>query len=89
TPHHHHKNYPIKIQHNKIIPIQKTINNTLKTEIHNFKFFLQYPNFKHLNHYKNPHLSYNPKLPTYSPQYQLNNPHYNLQQLTKTYHIPT
>ncbi|WP_145356468.1 Csa1 family protein, partial [Staphylococcus epidermidis] len=58
-------------------------------EIENFKFFLQYPSFKNLKHYKHPQISYNPNLPTYSLQYQFTNNHYNLKQLPKTYHIPT
>ncbi|WP_145365128.1 Csa1 family protein, partial [Staphylococcus epidermidis] len=42
-----------------------------------------------LEHYNNPNLSYNPNLPSYSPEYQLTNQHHNLKHLTNKYHIPT
>ncbi|WP_145447398.1 Csa1 family protein, partial [Staphylococcus epidermidis] len=87
--HNRHIIYPLLIKHNKIIPTNPIPHHNLKKQIHNFKFFLQYPNFKNLNHYKHPHISYNPNLPTYSPKYQFTNNPYNLKQLTKTYDIPT
>ncbi|WP_313957856.1 Csa1 family protein [Staphylococcus aureus] len=77
------------MQHNTIIPTKPIPHHKLTKQIQHFNFFLQYPHFKHINHYKHPHISYNPNLPTYSPKYQFTNHHYNLQHLTKTYHIPT
>ncbi|WP_260869219.1 tandem-type lipoprotein [Staphylococcus aureus] len=71
------------------MPTEDTEDQKIKKQVRNFNFFLQYPHFKHFSNYKDPHISYNPHLPTYSPKYQLTNHHYNLKQLPKTYHIPT
>ncbi|MCG1418680.1 tandem-type lipoprotein [Staphylococcus epidermidis] len=88
-PHHHDKKYPIKMKDNKIIPIEKSIDNRLKSEIENFKFFAQYANFKDLNDYKNGDISYNPNVLSYSAEYDLENNNYNVKQLRKRYDIPT
>ncbi|CXO58602.1 putative lipoprotein [Staphylococcus aureus] len=61
----------------------------MKKEIENFKFFVQYGNFKDINDYKNGDISYNPNVPSYSAEYQLRNDDYNVQQLRKKYDIPT
>ena len=61
----------------------------VKMEIENFKFFVQYANFKDINDYKNGDISYNPNVPSYSAKYQLNNNDYNVKQLRKKYDIPT
>ncbi|WP_145408098.1 Csa1 family protein, partial [Staphylococcus aureus] len=61
------KKYPHNMQNNPIIPTNPIPHHNLKKHIQNFNFFLQYPNFKHFKHYKNPHISYNPNLPSYSP----------------------
>ncbi|HDY9494849.1 TPA: tandem-type lipoprotein, partial [Staphylococcus argenteus] len=39
------KKYPVKMEHNKIIPTKPLPNDKLKKEIENFKFFVQYGNF--------------------------------------------
>ncbi|WP_142349169.1 Csa1 family protein, partial [Staphylococcus aureus] len=52
----------------------------------NFKFFVQYGDFKD---YKDGDISYNPNVPSYSANYQLNNDDYNVQQLRKRYDIST
>ncbi|HFE6022429.1 TPA: tandem-type lipoprotein [Staphylococcus aureus] len=83
------KKYPVKMEHNKIIPTKPLPNDKLKKEIENFKFFVQYGNFKDINDYKDGDISYNPNLPSYSAKYQLNNDDYNVQQLRKRYDIPT
>ncbi|MBU7196550.1 tandem-type lipoprotein, partial [Staphylococcus aureus] len=36
------KRYPVKMEHNKIIPTKPLPNDKLKKEIENFKFFVQY-----------------------------------------------
>ncbi|MDT4052452.1 Csa1 family protein, partial [Staphylococcus aureus] len=54
-----------------------------------FKFFVQYGNFKELENYKDGEVSYNPEVPIYSAQYQLKNSDYNVEQLRKRYNIPT
>ncbi|WP_141762955.1 tandem-type lipoprotein, partial [Staphylococcus sp. HMSC62D11] len=64
-------------------------NDKLKKEIENFKFFVQYGNFKDFKDYKNGDISYNPNVPSYSAKYQLSNDDYNVQQLRKRYNIPT
>ncbi|HAZ5063266.1 TPA: tandem-type lipoprotein [Staphylococcus aureus] len=83
------KKYPVKMEHNKIIPTKPLPNDKLKKEIENFKFFVQYGNFKDINDYKDGDISYNPNVPSYSAKYQLNNDDYNIQQLRKRYDIPT
>ena len=67
------------MENNKIIPTER---------IENFKFFAQYANFKDLNDYKNGDISYNPNVPSYSAEYDLENNNYNVKQLRKRYDIP-
>ncbi|MBF2224487.1 tandem-type lipoprotein [Staphylococcus epidermidis] len=83
------KKYPVKMKNNKIIPTKPISNDKLKKEIENFKFFVQYGNFKDIKNYKDGDISYNPNVPSYSAQYQLSNNEYNVQQLRKRYDIPT
>ncbi|HCY9473497.1 TPA: tandem-type lipoprotein [Staphylococcus aureus] len=83
------KKYPVKMENNRIIPTKPIPDDKLKKEIENFKFFVQYGNFKDFKDYKNGDISYNPNVPSYSAKYQLNNDDYNVQQLRKRYHIPT
>ena len=44
---------------------------------------MQYGNFKNLKDYKDGEISYNPNVPSYSAQYQLNNNDNNVKQLRK------
>ncbi|HDA2602220.1 TPA: tandem-type lipoprotein [Staphylococcus aureus] len=83
------KKYPVKMEHNKIIPTNPLPNDKLKKEIENFKFFVQYGDFKDINDYKDGDISYNPNVPSYSAKYQLSNDDYNVKQLRKRYNIPT
>ena len=83
------KKYPVKMEHNRIIPTKPIPNDKLKKEIENFKFFVQYGNFKDFKDYKSGNISYNPNVPSYSAKYLLNNDDYNVQQLRKRYNIPT
>ncbi|URH53004.1 tandem-type lipoprotein [Staphylococcus aureus] len=83
------KKYPVKMEHNKIIPTKPLPNDKLKKEIENFKFFVQYGDFKDINDYKDGDISYNPNVPSYSAKYQLSNDDYNVKQLRKRYDIPT
>ncbi|MFV8748530.1 tandem-type lipoprotein [Staphylococcus epidermidis] len=83
------KRYPVKMEHNKIIPTKSIPNDKLKKEIENFKFFVQYGDFKNLKDYKDGDISYNPNVPSYSAKYQLSNNDYNVKQLRKRYDIPT
>ena len=87
--HNKDKKYPVKMEHNKIIPTKPIHDDKLKKEIENFKFFVQYGKFKDLNDYKGGDISYNPNVPSYSAKYQLSNDDYNVQQLRKRYNIPT
>ena len=88
-PQNNKKKYPIKMENNKIIPIKKIEDSKIKREIDEFKFFAQYANFKELNDYKNGNVSYNPNVPSYSAEYDLENSDYNVKQLRKRYDIPT
>ncbi|HDA4541224.1 TPA: tandem-type lipoprotein [Staphylococcus aureus] len=81
--------YPVKMEHNRIIPTKPITDEKLKKEIENFKFFVQYGNFKDFKDYKDGDISYNPNVPSYSAKYQLNNDDYNVQQLRKRYDIST
>ena len=88
-PQNNKKKYPIKMENNKIIPIKKIEDSKIKREIDEFKFFAQYANFKELNDYKNGNVSYNPNVPSYSAEYDLENSDYNVKQLRERYDIPT
>ncbi|MHD0396292.1 tandem-type lipoprotein [Staphylococcus simulans] len=83
------KNYPVKMVNNKIIPTGKIEDDNIRKEIENFRFFSQYANFKDLDKYKNGDISYNPNVPSYSAEYDLENSDYNVKQLRKRYDIPT
>ncbi|HEI7352201.1 TPA: tandem-type lipoprotein [Staphylococcus aureus] len=87
--HNKDKKYPVKMEHNQIIPTKPIKDEKLKKEIENFKFFVQYGNFKDFKDYKNGDISYNPNVPSYSAEYQLSNNDYNVKQLRKRYDIPT
>ncbi|MBR9592588.1 tandem-type lipoprotein, partial [Staphylococcus aureus] len=77
---------PVKMENNQIVPMKPIRDDKLKKEIENFKFFVQYGDFKD---YKDGDISYNPNVPSYSANYQLNNDDYNVQQLRKRYDIST
>ncbi len=78
------KRYPVKMEHNKIIPTKPLPNDKLKNEIEDFKFFVQYgEDFKDINDYKDGDISYNPNVPSYSAKYQLKNDDYNVKTLLK------
>ncbi|MDT3006197.1 tandem-type lipoprotein [Staphylococcus argenteus] len=81
--------YPVKMEHNRIIPTKPIADDKLRKEIENFKFFVQYGDFKDINDYKDGDISYNPNVPSYSAKYQLSNDDYNVKQLRKRYDIPT
>ncbi|MBE2145207.1 tandem-type lipoprotein, partial [Staphylococcus argenteus] len=57
------KRYPVKMVDNKIIPTKEIKDENIKKEIENFKFFVQYGNFKDLKNYKDGDISYNPEVP--------------------------
>ena len=82
------KRYPVKMEHNQIIPTKPIPNDKLKRN-RKLQIFVQYDNFKDINDYKNGDISYNPNIPSYSAKYQLNNNDYNVKQLRKRYDIPT
>ncbi|HCX8298496.1 TPA: tandem-type lipoprotein, partial [Staphylococcus aureus] len=73
--------YPVKMEHNRIIPTKPIADDKLRKEIENFKFFVQYGDFKDINDYKDGDISYNPNVPSYSAKYQLKNDDYNVKQL--------
>ncbi|HCG2310739.1 TPA: tandem-type lipoprotein [Staphylococcus aureus] len=81
--------YPVKMEHNRIIPTKPIADDKLRKEIEDFKFFVQYGDFKDINDYKDGDISYNPNVPSYSAKYQLKNDDYNVKQLRKRYNIPT
>ncbi|MHD0396297.1 tandem-type lipoprotein [Staphylococcus simulans] len=83
------KKFPVKMENNKIIPTGKIEDDNIRKEIEGFRFFAQYANFKDLEKYKNGKISYNPNVPSYSAEYDLDNSDYNVKQLRKRYDIPT
>ncbi|MEB6833248.1 tandem-type lipoprotein [Staphylococcus aureus] len=83
------KKYPVKMINNKFISTEEVKEENIKKEIENFKFFVQYGNFKDLSKYKDGDISYNPEVPSYSAKYQVTNDDYNVKQLRKRYDIPT
>lgn len=83
------KKFPVKMENNKIIPTERIENFNVKKEIEEFKFFSQYANFNSLKDDKNGDIATNPKVPSYSAEYDLENSDYNVKQLRKRYDIPT
>ncbi|HAR3571352.1 TPA: tandem-type lipoprotein Lpl6 [Staphylococcus aureus] len=81
--------YEVKMVGNKIIPTEQINDEKIKKEIENFKFFVQYGNFKNFEKYNNGEFSYNTEAPIYSAKYQLHNDDYNVRQLRKRYDIST
>ncbi|CUC62734.1 putative lipoprotein [Staphylococcus aureus] len=77
------------MENNKIITLKPIDDEKVKKEIEEFKFFVQYGNFKELENYKDGEVTYNPEAPIYSAQYQLKNSDYNVEQLRKRYNITT
>ncbi|UIF33813.1 tandem-type lipoprotein [Staphylococcus aureus] len=75
-PQENEKRYPVKMVDNKIIPTKEIKDKNIKKEIENFKFFVQYGNFKDLSKYKDGDISYNPEVPSYSAKYQLKKENY-------------
>ncbi|UXU57333.1 tandem-type lipoprotein [Staphylococcus agnetis] len=82
-------NYPIRLEKNKIVPSKPIKDEEIRKEIEDFRFFIQYANFKDLNSYGQGNFDYNPNVPSYSAEYQLSNDDYNVKQLRKRYNIPT
>ncbi|AJC94938.1 tandem lipoprotein [Staphylococcus hyicus] len=83
------KNYPVTLTNNKIIPKKPIEDEKIRREIEDFRFFVQYANFKDLDLYSSGDFDYNPNVPSYSAEYQLTNDDYNVKQLRKRYDIPT
>ncbi|NHM92581.1 MULTISPECIES: tandem-type lipoprotein [Staphylococcus] len=83
------KNYPVKLENNKIVPLKPINDKKIRKEIEDFRFFVQYANFKDLNSYGQGHFDYNPNVPSYTAEYQLSNNDYNVKQLRKRYDIST
>ncbi|MBU5271523.1 tandem-type lipoprotein [Staphylococcus caprae] len=73
--------FPVEMIDNKIKPIKKINDRKIRTEIENFRFFVQYGNFKDLNKYKPSKISYNPNVPDYILEYDLNNKEYNVKKM--------
>ena len=83
------KKYPIRLEKGKIVPSKSIKDKKIRKEIEDFKFFVQYANFKDLNAYGQGYFEYNPNVPSYSAEYQLSNKDNNVKQLRKRYDIPT
>ena len=82
------KNYPIRLEKGKIVPSKPVKDEKIRKEIENFRFFVQYANFKDLDDYGQGYFEYNPSVPSYSAKYQLSNKDNNVKQLRKRYDIP-
>ncbi|UXU58325.1 tandem-type lipoprotein [Staphylococcus agnetis] len=82
-------NYPIKLENNKIVPSKPINDEKIRKEIEDFRFFVQYAKFERLDSYDLGDFDYNPNMPSYSAEYQLQNADYNVKQLRKRYNIPT
>nr|WP_306431298.1 tandem-type lipoprotein [Staphylococcus hyicus] len=83
------KKYPVKMVKNRITPKEPIKDKKVLKEIEDFRFFVQYANFKDLNSYGTGNFGYNPNVPSYSAEYQLSNDDYNVKQLRKRYDIPS
>ena len=76
------------MKHNKIFPTKPIPDDKLKKKLKTSNFCAIWQ-FKNLKDYKDGEISYNPNVPSYSAQYQLNNNDNNVKQLRKRYDIPT
>ncbi len=81
--------YPVKLVNNKIIPKKPIKDEKVRKEIEDFRFFVQYANFKDIEKYGFGKFDYNPNVPSYAAEYHLSNDDYNVKQLRKRYDIPT
>ncbi|WP_305850447.1 tandem-type lipoprotein [Staphylococcus hyicus] len=81
--------YPIRLENNKIVPSKPINDEKIRKEIEDFRFFVQYAKFNGLDSYGTGNFDYNPNVPSYSAEYQLQNADYNVKQLRKRYNIPT
>ncbi|NJI00723.1 tandem-type lipoprotein [Staphylococcus hyicus] len=83
------KEYPLIMKNNQLILKDKNVDEDIKRKVKDFKFFVQFANFKDLNSYGQGHFDYNPNVPSYSAEYELSNEDENVKQLRKRYDIPT
>ncbi|EVX10888.1 tandem-type lipoprotein [Staphylococcus aureus] len=83
------KKYPVKMEHNRIIPTKPIADDKLRKEIENFKFFGQYANLKELKNYSNGDVSINENVPSYDAKFKMSNKDENVKQLRSRYNIPT
>ena len=81
------REYPVKMEKNKIILTKEVNDVKLKTKIENFKFFSQYGKFKDLKEYGEGDITYNPNVPSYSAEYQLTNEDDNVKEIRKRFNI--
>ncbi|OSP12710.1 tandem-type lipoprotein [Staphylococcus agnetis] len=81
--------YPVKLVNNEIIPKKPIKDEKVRKEIEDFRFFVQYANFKNIEKYGFGKFDYNPNVPSYAIEYHLSNDDYNVKQLRKRYDIPT
>lgn len=82
------KKYPVIYNNESFQLVDDISDNVLKEKIENFEFFVQYGQFDNLDKYKNIHQMYNPEVPMYSLEYQLDNNDENVKNLKKRYNIP-
>ena len=82
------KRYPVKMVNNKFIITKPVHDNKVKNKIKNFKFFVQYGDFKDLKTNQYSKLGYNPNVPSYTLEYNLNNEENNVKKLREIYNIP-
>ncbi|WP_165006797.1 MULTISPECIES: tandem-type lipoprotein [unclassified Enterococcus] len=83
------KIYPITYDKQEIHLLEEVDDPELKEKIENFQFFVQYGDFKNLVQYEHIRKMYNPNVPIYELEYQLENDDPNVQQLRQRYQIPT
>ncbi len=89
TPKIEEKIYPITYDKQEIRLLEEVDDPELKAKIENFQFFVQYGDFKNLGQYEHIRKMYNPNVPIYELEYQLENDDPNVQQLRQRYQIPT
>ncbi|WRN77104.1 tandem-type lipoprotein [Staphylococcus aureus] len=83
------KRYPVKMEHNKIIPTKPLPNDKLKKRLKTLSSLYNMATLKILMIIKMVIFHIILNVPSYSAKYQLNNDDYNVQQLRKRYDIPT
>ena len=81
------RKYAVTMKNNRLILKDKNVEKRIKNKVQNFKFLVQYGNFKNLNQYETDNVIYNSQAPNYLISYTPKVNDKNLNQIQKLYHV--